>query len=76
MLKNKQFNMNTMGAFNKFFTAIIILIPFFVLSQKEYFPTNSGVKVVNEPYKALLVEYVNLLASLTDIEEVVSMNEG
>ena len=54
MLKNKQFNMNTMGAFNKFFTAIIILIPFFVLSQKEYFPTNSGVKVVNEPYKAFV----------------------
>jgi imidazolonepropionase-like amidohydrolase len=53
-LKNKQFNMNTMGAFNKFFTAIIILIPFFVLSQKEYFPTNSGVKVVNEPYKAFV----------------------
>tara|TARA_B100000941_G_scaffold3194_1_gene2126 strand:- start:1504 stop:4272 length:2769 start_codon:yes stop_codon:yes gene_type:complete len=46
--------MNTMGAFNKFFTAIIILIPFFVLSQKEYFPTNSGVKVVNEPYKAFV----------------------
>ena len=43
-----------MGAFNKFFTAIIILIPFFVLSQKEYFPTNSGVKVVNEPYKAFV----------------------
>ncbi len=54
LLKNKQFNMNTMGAFNKFFTAIIILIPFFVLSQKEYFPTNSGVKVVNEPYKAFV----------------------
>ena len=54
MLKNKQFNMNTKGAFNKFFTAIIILIPFFVLSQKEYFPTNSGVKVVNEPYKAFV----------------------
>ena len=54
MLKNKQFNMNTMGDFNKFFTAIIILIPFFVLSQKEYFPTNSGVKVVNEPYKAFV----------------------
>ena len=54
MLKNKQFKMNTMGAFNKFFTAIIILIPFFVLSQKEYFPTNSGVKVVNEPYKAFV----------------------
>ena len=46
--------MNTTGAFNKFFTAIIILIPFFVLSQKEYFPTNSGVKVVNEPYKAFV----------------------
>ncbi len=53
-MKNKQFKMNTMGAFNKFFTAIIILIPFFVLSQKEYFPTNSGVKVVNEPYKAFV----------------------
>ena len=54
MLKNKHFKTNTMGAFNKFFTAIIILIPFFVLSQKEYFPTNSGVKVVNEPYKAFV----------------------
>ena len=43
-----------MGTFNKFFTAIFILIPFFVLSQKEYFPTNSGVKVVNEPYKAFV----------------------
>ena len=53
-MKNKQFKMNTMGAFNKFFTAIIILIPLFVLSQKEYFPTNSGVKVVNEPYKAFV----------------------
>ena len=43
-----------MGAFNKFFAAIIILMQFFVLSQKEYFPTNSGVKVVNEPYKAFV----------------------
>ena len=25
-----------------------------MLSQKEYFPTNSGVKVVNEPYKAFV----------------------
>ena len=46
--------MNTMGAFNKFFTATFILIPLFVFSQKEYFPTNSGVKVVNEPYKAIV----------------------
>ena len=39
LLKNKKLNMKTMGAFNKFFTAIFIIIPFFVLSQKEYFPT-------------------------------------
>ena len=53
-MKNKKLNMKTMGAFNKLFTAIFILIPFFVLSQKEYFPTNSGVKIVNEPYKAFV----------------------
>ena len=53
-MKNKKLNMKTMGAFNKLFTAIFILIPFFVLSQKEYFPTNSGVKIVNEPYKAFI----------------------
>ena len=43
-----------MTALNKFFVAILIFIPFFVFSQKEYFPTNSGVKVVNEPYKAFV----------------------
>ena len=53
-MKNKQIKMNTVSAFNKFFTATFILIPLFVFSQKEYFPTNSGVKVVNEPYKAFV----------------------
>ena len=43
-----------MGTFNKFFTATLMLIPLFVFSQKEYFPTNSGVKAVNEPYKAIV----------------------
>ncbi|MFL2609306.1 MAG: amidohydrolase family protein [Flavobacteriaceae bacterium] len=33
---------------------LFMLFPLFVLSQKEYFPTNSGVKVVNEPYKAFV----------------------
>ena len=33
---------------------LFMLFPLFVLSQKEYFPTNSGVKVVNEPYKAFI----------------------
>ena len=60
-MKNKHFKTNTMSAFNKFFTAIINTYTFFVLSQKEYFPTNSGVKVVNEPYKA----FVNATIAIT-----------
>ena len=40
--------------FSKHLVTLLMLIPLFVFSQKEYFPTNSGVKVVNEPYKALV----------------------
>ena len=40
--------------FSKHLVALLMLIPLFVFSQKEYFPTNSGVKVVNEPYKAFV----------------------
>ena len=40
--------------FSKHFVTLLMLIPLFVFSQKEYFPTNSGVKVVNEPYKAFV----------------------
>ena len=75
-MKNKQFNMNTMGAFNKFFTAIIILIPFFVLSQKEYFPTNSGVKVVNEPHKAFVNATIVVNSEITIKEGVLIVRDG
>ena len=40
--------------FSKHLVTLLMLIPLFVFSQKEYFPTNSGVKVVNEPYKAFV----------------------
>ena len=40
--------------FSKHWVTLLMLIPLFVFSQKEYFPTNSGVKVVNEPYKAFV----------------------
>ena len=40
--------------FRKHWVTLLMLIPLFVFSQKEYFPTNSGVKVVNEPYKAFV----------------------
>ena len=36
------------------FIALFMLLPLFALSQKEYFPTNTGVKVVNEPYKVFV----------------------
>ena len=38
----------------KHLIVLFMFFPLFVLSQKEYFPTNSGVKVVNEPYKAFV----------------------
>ena len=65
-----------MGAFNKFFTAIIILIPFFVLSQKEYFPTNSGVKVVNEPYKAFVNATIVVNSEITIKEGALIVRDG
>ena len=40
--------------FSKHLVTLLMLIPLFVFSQKEYFPTNSGVKVVNETYKAFV----------------------
>ena len=40
--------------FSKHLVTLLMFIPLFVFSQKEYFPTNSGVKVVNEPYKAFV----------------------
>ena len=75
-LKNKQFNMNTMGAFNKFFTTIFILIPLFVFSQKEYFPTNSGVKVVNEPYKAFVNATIVVNSEITIKEGALIVRDG
>ena len=76
MLKNKQFNMNTKDAFNKFFTAIFMLIPFFVFSQKEYFPTNSGVKVVNEPYKAFVNATIVVNSEITIKEGALIVRDG
>ena len=32
----------------------MILLPFIVGAQKEYFPDNTGVKVINEPYKVFV----------------------
>ena len=36
-----------------FLKTLILLFPVFILSQ-EYFPTNTGVKVTNEPYNAII----------------------
>ena len=68
--------MNTVSAFNKFFTATFILIPFFVFSQKEYFPTNSGVKVVNEPYKAFVNATIVVNSEITIKEGVLIVRDG
>lgn len=38
----------------KVFKAFLIFLPFMVGAQKEYFPDNTGVKVVNEPYKVFV----------------------
>ena len=67
---------STMGAFNKFFTATFILIPLFVFSQKEYFPTNSGVKVVNEPYKAFVNATIVVNSEITIKEGVLIVRDG
>ena len=40
---------------------LFMLFPLFVLSQKEYFPTNSGVKVVNEPKPLLMQQLLSTL---------------
>ena len=75
-MKNKQFKMNTMGTFNKFFTATLMLIPLFVFSQKEYFPTNSGVKVVNEPYKAFVNATIVVNSEITIKEGALIVRDG
>ena len=38
----------------KVFKAFLILLPFMAVAQKEYFPDNTGVKIVNEPYKVFV----------------------
>ena len=60
--------MNSKNNFNIFFKILVVLLPLFVFSQKEYFPTNEGVKVVNEPYK-VFVNATIIINSETTIEK-------
>ena len=68
--------MNSKNNFNIFFKILVVLLPLFVFSQKEYFPTNEGVKVVNEPYKVFVNATIIINSEITIEKGVIVERDG